>query len=983
MSHQFNFVLKKLVLVDSAGFCYSEIELDKHTILLGEGNVGKSSLLNCIRLFLLPEVNFNRAKDKFNFKSSNGYEYDKNESFGHYFPSKYSHLIIEVEKVIAGKRYTHCQILNRGKNLSFERIFTALPYQKIQHLFWQVEEDDEHTIGSRVEKLSTQDVFAKIKAKDKYCISVKDPQKLKDLMYARDILSETEMRYSLFPLNDASDENVESLRALILMLFDMETSNEGVAKAVANIVESEKKETSDALNFDIQNFLAAHDSLKLEEQKLTDIENKTKEFEALNSNFARYSELSEVESRFVDFYLCLNSKLKQVSGSVTTSANRIKELQQQLSPISEQVKKISQNLFTAKANIKTAEQSITKTQKDIDKGESELSRYGEDYSQQQVLEILNEEIIKTQDKIQSLKDENARRVRIKKLEALVAQNKITQQNIELEIKNSEFAIQKQLPNDTLELLNSINQRLVLANPGKELDKHEIDAIEGFKGLFSDQGYLYNFWGQEFKKSNTRMSRDLQRELDNIVSEINTDLSEKSALEMQDSTNPLIVEKKLQELDRELKAIAREKAVISELNDNIGALKVYNKQLCDNQAVIAEFTPQVESLLKREAELSEKIEFEKHQKVAFSNEQTELFTLQGTANGTKQAYPKIQKQLDKQSVFNNAATVTPEYLSLLQNDLQQVDHLRVKILEGLREFARDEFIDLDNDLFSPSPMPSTIYQAYSNVKQVYDEFEGQRQLLKSKTKSHNESVSNYVDILDKNFEHISRFENQLNRSFEGISVNDLTQIEVSIHVDQRFKNLISEIQKSYNEFSEQALSEQFYLRLQAFSNAFFKDGERNKLVMSDVIKKVSYKVKKDGHDSWQTKQQSTSTTALINLKLVRILLAKLRADSCMVKLPVIMDEAANINVNQYEWLLNDIKDSGFYLFTAGTHSSGAELVHMIGNHYDVDALKTAKPYTAERARVVWDGPQSFYNEEAFESFVEDEQIELLEGVNETI
>ncbi|KAF7772322.1 hypothetical protein PCIT_a2374 [Pseudoalteromonas citrea] len=982
MSHQFNFVLKKLVLVDSAGFCYSEIELDKHTILLGEGNVGKSSLLNCIRLFLLPEVNFNRAKDKFNFKSSNGYEYDKNESYGHYFPSKYSHLIIEVEKVIAGKLYTHCQILNRGKNLSFERIFTALPYQEIQHLFWQVEEEDEHNIGSRVEKLSTQDVFTKIKAKDKHCISVRDPQKLKDLMYARDILSETEMRYSLFPLNDASDENVESLRALILMLFDMETSNEGVAKAVANIVESEKKETSDALNFDIQSFLAAHDSLKLEEQKLTDIENKAREFEILKSNFAKYSELSEVETRFVDFYLCLNSKLKQVSGSVTTSANKIKELQQQLSPITEQVRTISQNLFTANANIKTAEQSISKTQKDIDKGESELSRYV-NMSQQEVLELLDEELKDTQDKIQSLKDVNARRVRINKLEAQITQNRITQQNIESEIKNSEFAIQKQLPNDTLELLNSINQRLVLANPGKELEKHEIDAIDNFKDLFSDQGYLYNFWGQEFKKSNTRMSRDLQRELDNIVSEINADLSEKSALERQDYENPLIVEKKLQELDRELKAIAREKTVISELNDNVGALKVYNKQLSDNQVAITEFTPQVESLLKRQAELSEQIEFEQQQKVAFSNEQTQLFTLQGSANGTKQAYPKIQKQLDKQSTFNNTATVTPEYLSLLQNDLRQVDHLRAQILEGLREFARDEFIDLDNDLFSPSPMPSTIYQAYSNVKQVYEELEGQRQILKSKNRSHNESVSNYVDILEKNFEHISRFENQLNRSFEGISVNDLTEIEVSIHVDPRFKNLISEIQKSYNEFSDHSLSEQFYLRLQAFSNAFFKDGERNKLVMSDVIKKVSYRVKKDGHDSWQTKQQSTSTTALINLKLVRILLAKLRADSCMVKLPVIMDEAANINVNQYEWLLRDIKDSGFYLFTAGTHSSGAELVHMIGNHYDVDALKSAKPYTAERARVVWDGPQSFYDEDGFESFTEDDQIELLEGVDETI
>lgn len=982
MSHQFNFVLKKLVLVDSAGFCYSEIELDKHTILLGEGNVGKSSLLNCIRLFLLPEVNFNRAKDKFNFKSSNGYEYDKNESFCHYFPSKFSHLIIEVEKVIAGKRYSHCQILNRGKNLSFERIFTALPYQEIQHLFWQVEEGDEHNIGSRVEKLSTQDVFTKIKAKDKHCISVRDPQKLKNLMYARDILSETEMRYSLFPLNDASDENVESLRALILMLFDMETSNEGVAKAVANIVESEKKETSDVLNFDIQSFLAAHDSLKLEEQKLIDIVNNNREFETLNSNFVKYCELSEIESRFVDFYLHLNSKLKEVNEAVNASAGKINELQQQLNPITEQVKVINQNVFTANKIINTSEQNIARAQQAIDKGEFELNRYV-NMTQQEVLELLDEELIDTKEKVQAYQNTNARRVRINKLETEIAQNRLSQQNIELEIKNSEFAIQKQLPNDTLDLLNSINPRLLLANPGKELEKHEVDAIENFKGLFSDQGYLYKFWGQEFRKSNSRATRDLHKELKKIESDINAAISEKSDLEKQDTENPLIIEKKLQDLGKDLKEIDRVKKVILELNDNISALKVYSAQLAENQATVNELSPQVTALSKQQGALSELIEFKKQKQAALSREQSQLYTLQSNANGTKQAYPKVQRQLERQSTVNNNATLTSEYLFSLQSDLQQVDQLRGQILEGLREFARDKFIDLDEDLFNPSPMPSTIYQAYNNVKQVYAELEGQTQLLKSKTKYHNESVSNYVDILEKNFEHISRFESQLNRSFEGISVNDLTQIEVSIHVDPRFKNLISEIQKSYNEFSEQALSEQFYQRLQAFSNAFFKDGERNKLVMSDVIKKVSYKVKKDGHDCWQTKQQSTSTTALINLKLVRILLAKLRADSCMVKLPVIMDEAANINVNQYEWLLRDIKDSGFFLFTAGTHSSGAELVHMIGNHYDVDALKTAKPYTSERVRVVWDGPQSFFDEEGFGSLVEDDQFELLEGVNETI
>lgn len=978
MSPQFNFALKKLVLVDSAGFCYSEIELDKHTILLGEGNVGKSSLLNCIRLFLLPEVNFNRAKDKFGFKSSNGYEYDKNESFGHYFPSKYSHLIIEVEKVIAGKKSTHCQILSRGKNLSFERIFTTLPYREIQPLFWQVEEDDEYHIGSRVDKLSTQEVFARIKAKDKHCLFVKDPQKLKELMYARDILSEVAMRYSLFPLNDASDENIESLRALILMLFDMETSSQGVAKAVANIVESEKKETSDALNFDIQSFMASHDRLKEEEQKLTDIENRTHEFNTLTQNFGEYSKLSAIEKRFVDFYLYLDNKLEEANRLVNASTQQAQELQKKLTPITEQIKTLNQQLFTANTNIKSTDKKLVATQKEVSKAETELSRYG-DMTQQEVLSILDDDLNDIQEKIKALEDSDARRERIKTLEANIANEKVKQERIELEIKHSEFALQKQLPNDTLDLLNSINRRLVLSNPGKALEEHELSAIENFKDLFVEQGYSYDFWGQTFDKSSTRATRNLHRELEDITAEIKACVSEKESLEKQDSENPLHTENRLQQFKKERQETERAKQLIVELDSNKAAIRIHQNQLEENQAIVTEVTPEVEKLSTRQSRYAELVESEKLNTEALKRKQSDMLLLQGKADVTRQTYPKIQRQLEQQGTFNDTPALTPEHLLSLQTDLQQVEQLRTNIIESLKEFAREGFIEADPELFNSNPLPGVIHQSYTNLKQVFDELEGQQGLLRSKTKLHNESVSNYVDILDKNFEHIHRFENQLNRAFQGISVNDLTEIEVSIHIDERFKNLIAEIHKSYNEFSEQALSDQFYQRLQAFSDAFFKEGERNKLVMSDVIKKVSYRVKKEGYENWQTKQQSTSTTALINLKLVRILLAKLRADSCMVKLPVIMDEAANINVDQYEWLLRDIRDSGFYLFTAGTHSSGAELVHMIGNHYDVDALKTAKPYVAERTRVVWNGPQSFYDEEGFNRFVKDEQIELLEGV----
>ena len=983
MQHKFNFVLKKLVLVDSAGFCYSEIELDKHTILLGEGNVGKSSLLNCIRLFLLPEINFKKAKDKFNFRSSNGEEYGQEQSFEHYFPTKYSHLIIEVEKVIGGKKLTHCQILSRGNNLAFERIFTTLAYNDIRSLFWQVEDTDQHQIGSRVDKLSTQEVFANIKSKDKYCIIVKDPQKLKDLMYARDILSEVAMRYSLFPLNDASQENIESLRALILMLFDMKTSNKAVAKAVAHIIESEKKETTDALSFDIQSFMSTHDQLKDDEQKLTDIENKSSEYQQLTADFGRYSQLSTAESDFINFYLYLNETLNSINQQVSQSATLVSNFQKELAPINKEIADQNQIMFSANRTIKKLTKDIETVEKNIAKAETEISLYG-GMDINEILEILAEDITDTNERIQALNDADARRNRIIKLQSQIEVHQQNLQQLTVEISNSEFAIIKQLPSDSLTLLNSLSQQLTLANPGRQLSEQESLAIENFQRLFEDDGYSYRFFGTSIAKSKSFSSRDLHREVDNIQSEIVAKLSEKKSLENQATENPLVIENKLKDLHIKLADASRVKALIFSYQENKQNIKTYSKQQADEQEVINQSQPAISKLSDKRDELTELLEVEKLKQRQLTGQQTQLLDLNNLAQGTTHAYPKIQKQLEKQPQCQEAPLeITKELLASLQRNLLAVEALRIKIIDNLKAFATAKLVDADNDLFSSSPLPSVIHSTYVELKRIFDELANQRLLLRNKTKMHNESVSNYVDILAKNFEHIERFEQQLNRSFKGISINDLNEIEVSIHIDNRFSNLIKEIHKSYNEFTDQTLSEQFYIRLQAFSDAFFKNGERNKLVMSDIINEVSYRVKKEGHDGWQTKQQSTSTTALINLKLVRMLLAKLRADSCMVQLPVIMDEAANINVDQYEWLLDDIRESGFFLFTAGTHSSGAELVHMIGHHYDVDALKTAKPYTKERSRVVWGGPQAFLTENAFGLYEADNQIALLAGSDETI
>ena len=102
---------------------------------------------------------------------------------------------------------------------------------------------------------------------------------------------------------------------------------------------------------------------------------------------------------------------------------------------------------------------------------------------------------------------------------------------------------------------------------------------------------------------------------------------------------------------------------------------------------------------------------------------------------------------------------------------------------MKGFVTSKFVEADDDLFNASPMPRVIHDTFIELKRVYDEIENQRLLLRSKTKMHNESVSNYVDILDKNFEHINRFESQLNRAFKGISINDLNEIEIEDFLDK--------------------------------------------------------------------------------------------------------------------------------------------------------------------------------------------------------
>ncbi|GAL04005.1 myosin heavy chain [Photobacterium aphoticum] len=212
-------------------------------------------MLNAIRLFLLPEENFKNSKKKFGFSDKEGKFFSDDESFEHYFPSASSFLILECDNYLGG-RLPHCQILYRGSadKLDYRRMFTSLRYEQIRHHFWDANAGEDG-VGGRAEGLSPTKVQAFLKREDKYFKTLVRSAAIKELIYANQLLDIDAMRFCLFPLNATDDANVDAFRALVRLLFDMKTGSDTVRLAVANIIESQKKERKDALNFDIDALL--------------------------------------------------------------------------------------------------------------------------------------------------------------------------------------------------------------------------------------------------------------------------------------------------------------------------------------------------------------------------------------------------------------------------------------------------------------------------------------------------------------------------------------------------------------------------------------------------------------------------------------------------------------------------------------------------------------------------------------------------------
>tara|TARA_R100000306_G_scaffold2043_1_gene5044 strand:- start:27974 stop:31120 length:3147 start_codon:yes stop_codon:yes gene_type:complete len=985
-SQPFSFEIRRLVLVDSAGFCYIEIPVDQHALLLGSGNLGKSSLLNSLRLFLLPENNFRNSRLKFAFRNASaGSYYSKEESFQHYFPGMHSFLIMEVRNPVG----THCQILHRSQSqtreLGYGRIFVPAPYSELRPLFWDTTGDDDG-IGRAVPNLSLRTLTEAAKKYSRDSVFTSDTARLRSMLYASEMMSQEAMRYCVLPLSDIDDRRVESLRTLILLLFEMSANDKAMAAAVASIVEADKKFSADALDFDIDQFLRRHEDLKAQDEGLTTVEREQSRYDRLYTAYHRYRELAQTQHEFAAFRDGLSAVLVSTKAQRAALADTLGARESELKSLRQKVAELERAVQESSGALRENEKMQKRADSDQRDGEVLLSRYS-GMRPDQVEDMLKDERNALEQQLNALQNEAQAEQQRLRLSQKIQTVQKQMETLDLRIAGAEFQLGRQLEASVAAPLRAVEPRLLQASPGRPLEPEQLAQINGFASLFKRQTAdgltgVFDWFDISFN--------DTPQETENLQAQRKSLSIEQANLQDQladldvTGSGPDERPQKIDKLKKELTSTQKDLVLLQRLAGAELRLADIATAIEQNRELQAE---QEEALKTQQAELQScqsRVAADRAAVATIDSQQSGLFALEQEVRNLQSRIRHLEHATTEAPLPTES--IKAEQLSQIRLQLEDFEQLRMTVLSHIREFAMVGIIDHgDGQRTHESPSSATIREAYQALETIFSELPARRELLRKQIQGHNETVASYRQALKANDEHIRRFERSLNKELEDVTINDLAEVRVDIHCHPKFRNLVEE-SAAIDPFSAELLSDAFYERLKVFVAEFFDSNATGvsparhhgyRLTMDRVITGISYRTRKENQSTLDRKGQSTSTTALINLELVQRLLRRVLYPGIRLEFPMVLDELASVDVSQVPALLERLKRQGFNLFAAATHSASPELIYQIGRHFEIGQMRTARPYDKKRTLVFWGGAEGFASESEFGGWFSQEQSELLE------
>ncbi|WP_436322539.1 hypothetical protein ACSEYT_09175 [Vibrio cidicii] len=947
--------ISRLVAVDCAGVAIAEIDLREGGILIGGGNIGKTSILNAIRLFLLPEENFKDSKNKFGFSDKEGNFYSNDECFEHYFPSSTSFLILECDNYLGGP-IPHCQILYRGSSekLDYRRMFTSLRYEQIRHLFWDDNAGDDG-IGGRVDDLTLSKVQAFLKREDKHFKSLVRSSAIKEIIYANQLLDIDAMRFCLFPLSSTKDADVDAFRALVRLLFDMKTGSDTVRLAVANIIESRKKERKDELSFDIDAFVSHNEMLSRRELILKNIESLRPEYEKLALSHQQLVSNRNAEDALMQYAMMLDGRITQEKQILEQEE---KQLTLQKGKVSS-AKKSCDDTLDKQKTLQGEINALSRRQKKLDDAVQKTTLIVNQYDESETIEsIISGHRKHLSDKEQALalkQDAEKRQAELEALKQEVGKLEEMEACYLTSVNAQEYKLFNQLPESVWMKLAAVNLEVAESNPTRPLTLSEQQAIESFTDLLEEKEQHYTLWGLELDPIQVDNRESDQIRLSKVQETLGRKRKRMLDLNAMDSQSRFERVKDISALEVEIKRTQNEISILLAYTNNTHQLQEINKELADAE--------QTRDSLQKQFDVINDLWVQEKQ--LFDVQTSKLTEKKGQLEKLIGYNVRVKAELQAHHLPVSDFSVLPDQTVDLSGETlhKRIESLNSKrqaktdITERLQDFVREQVLENDDKLMQSHLDDELLEHAFHQLQTRYQGLDEEFDILRKHFIEHKHSVHAIINELKNNREMVRQFEQSINRAFQGVVINDLSQVEAKIKVEARFDDLVNEIE-FFDTHSDQKASEQFIERLKAFSKKFFPEGKAALLTMEQIVSGISYRVKKQGQDGWESKSQSTSTIMLINIKLVEILLGRLRNSACSTQFPLVIDEGASVDSSQFDWLLPNMKQAGFRVLSASTNSASSEIIFKFGQHFRLDAMRTATPYSKARTIAFTGMPESF-------------------------
>lgn len=896
----YNYKPCRIIYYNSGRYTFFETNLDKNTILFGGNNAGKTSFLNGLQFFLLPEINLNRLHDKFHFDN----KYTKKETYEYYFPSKESFIIAEFENAF-GK---FLQIIFRGNDdYEYHRIFTKAKYEDIKQNLWDSENNE-------IKEINATDFKDYLKTTDNYKY-LRSIDSIIEVIYSNDINNEDRGRYAIVPINS----KYENIRNIIKLAFNIDVIEDQELKHIfLNYIESNLKTKKDVIDFDFNKFCNKQLEYKADINHYSIIKNNLGIYNRCEKNITTLKDLGpRIKKNHIDFFLLNDNIVKNNNNDMQVILDDLTDLEEMHRESKEQYQKVEKELVSKTTTLEFLNKNLVQKETKYKNYIGVIQNFKlEGKSDVECLLYFDTLIKNIELDLNIIEDKSKIEAEISKITSKIKKLQIDideRSAIVLDSQDSSI-VYNQLSKEDSILLRTILPKL--SNAKYTLNEKEKNVISSFKDLvnYNSTNETYYLFNKKLDKFEEKLDIELEKEIiesnKKSIEDLIKDRENKKNLLSEDISKNK--EKLLLDKDRynEFYLIVKNYNCVSEIEEmkaELSELQIKIKEITllrDSTKTIA--TNNSNAFLTKDNLLKQlKKEQEEHntlyQKVKISTESLGLSV-----------------EIKENDVMNpNIKYLTSELVDSFCKDLSDSTKAKKEIHNDLLKFVEVGIIEDDERLIIQSEMKARDMQLIFTGKLVgiYENIDEKMQSVDLAMRSgFNEAYEAAINISEYK-KHVTESINQFNKDLSGIGVSNFKHISLEPNFNLRFADFNTYFNKFDNHNPTNETIDAFFTKMRQLLQEI---GLIQKITLDKVINNFTIRYHNEDN-SFETKGQSNGTSIMANAVILSQLKNELvkggKHSKFNYQLPIIIDEVANIDNNNLKVLKKFLNDKDLVMFCA--------------------------------------------------------------------